>query len=68
MTSIALVCYALGLVGWSLTSLYSRVFSTQLDTRTSMITSAGSLVVYLVFALLLVRSPLRHAGWCSRPA
>ncbi|MDP8222689.1 MAG: murein biosynthesis integral membrane protein MurJ [Candidatus Lernaella stagnicola] len=62
MTSLALVCYALGLLGWSLTSFYSRVFSSQLDTRTSMVTNAGSLAVYLVFALLLVRTPLQHAG------
>jgi murein biosynthesis integral membrane protein MurJ/undecaprenyldiphospho-muramoylpentapeptide beta-N-acetylglucosaminyltransferase len=62
MTSLALVCYAIGLLGWSLTSLYSRVFSSQLDTRTSMLTNAGSLVVYLVFAVVLVRTPLRHAG------
>jgi putative peptidoglycan lipid II flippase len=62
MTSIALVCYALGLLGWSLTSLYSRVFSSQLDTRTSMITNAGSVVVYLFFALILVHTPLLHAG------
>ncbi|HPQ69146.1 MAG TPA: murein biosynthesis integral membrane protein MurJ [bacterium] len=62
MTSMALVCYTLGLIGWSLTSLYSRVFSSQLDTRTSLITNAGSLVVYLVFALTLVHTPLAHAG------
>lgn len=62
MTSLALICYAIGLVGWSLTALYSRVFSSQLDTRTSLITSAGSLAVYLVFALILVRTPLAHAG------
>jgi murein biosynthesis integral membrane protein MurJ len=62
MTSVALICYAIGLLGWSLTSLYSRAFSSQLDTRTSMITNAGSLVVYLVAAVLLVRTPLAHAG------
>lgn len=62
MTSLALVCYSLGLLGWSLTSLYSRVFSSQLDTRTSMLTNAGSVVVYLIFAVILVRTPLRHAG------
>lgn len=62
MTSLALICYAIGLIGWSLTALYSRVFSSQLDTRTSLITNAGSLAVYLVFALTLVRTPLSHAG------
>jgi murein biosynthesis integral membrane protein MurJ/undecaprenyldiphospho-muramoylpentapeptide beta-N-acetylglucosaminyltransferase len=62
MTSLALVCYAIGLLGWSMVSLYSRVFSSQLDTRTSLITNAGSLVVYLVFALTLVQTPLKHAG------
>jgi len=62
ITSAALIAYAVGLLGWSLTSLYSRVFSSQLDTRTSMTTNAGSLAVYLVAALLLVRTPLAHAG------
>jgi murein biosynthesis integral membrane protein MurJ/undecaprenyldiphospho-muramoylpentapeptide beta-N-acetylglucosaminyltransferase len=62
MTSLALVCYSLGLLGWSLTSFYSRVFSSQLDTRTSMITNAGSLMVYLGLAFVLVRTPLAHAG------
>ncbi len=62
MTSLALTCYAYGLLGWSMVSLYSRVFSSQLDTRTSLITNAGSLVVYLIFAVTLVHTPLLHAG------
>jgi len=62
MTSLALICYAIGLIGWSLTSLYSRVFSSQLDTRSIPLTSGGSLAVYLVFAVILINTPLAHAG------
>ncbi len=62
MTSSALAMYSLGLVGMGLTFLLVRAFAARLDTRTPV---AVSIVTFLLNAglnLLLMRTPLQHAG------
>jgi len=62
MTSTAFSLYALGLVSMGAEFLLVRAFAARLDTATPVRVAIGAFVLNVVLNLLLVRTPLRHAG------
>ncbi len=62
MTSSAFAMYSLGLIGMGLTFLLVRAFAARLDTRTPVRISIIAFFLNAGLNLLLVRTPLRHAG------
>jgi len=62
MTASAFAMYALGLVGMGLTFLLVRAFAARLDTRTPVRVSIAAFLLNAGLNLILVRTPLEHAG------
>ncbi len=62
ITSIALKYYSLSLVGWSASALLNRAMYSLFDSRTPLLISMLNLVVNVVLAFILVKTPLKHAG------
>jgi putative peptidoglycan lipid II flippase len=60
--ALALACYAIGLVGWGLTSLTSRFFSARMEQNRNTLTSAMALVVNVGLSIALVQAGLGIAG------
>lgn len=62
MTSSAFVMYALGLVSMGAVFLLTRAFAARLDTKTPVKVSIAAFFLNVGLNLVLVRTPLRHAG------
>ncbi len=62
MTSSAFALYAVGLVGMGAVFLFVRAFAARLDTKTPVKVSLAAFGVAAVLKLILVRTPLEHAG------
>ena len=62
MTSSAFAMYSLGLIGMGLTFLLVRAFAARLDTKTPVRISIVAFFLNAGLNLLLVRTPLEHAG------
>ena len=60
--ALALRCYAIGLVGWGLTSLLGRFFAARMEQNRNTITSALALVANIGLSIALVRMGLGIAG------
>lgn len=61
MTSIALACYSIGMLGFGLREILNRVFYSIQDTKTPMINGALAMGMNIVFNIILVKF-LGHAG------
>lgn len=61
MTAIALSCYSIGMIGFSLREILNRVFYSLQDTKTPMINGALAMSMNIVLNLILVRF-LGYAG------
>jgi putative peptidoglycan lipid II flippase len=62
MTSSAFALYSVGLVGMGAVFLFVRAFAAKLNTKTPVKVSILAFVLNIVLNLLLVRTPLKHAG------
>jgi len=62
MTASALAMYSLGLIAMGVTFLMVRAFAAMLDTKTPVKVSVATFLLNAGLNLLLVRTPLRHAG------
>lgn len=62
MTASAFICYSLGLVSMGMVFLLTRAFAARLDTKTPVRISVFALFLNVALNLILVRTPLRHAG------
>jgi putative peptidoglycan lipid II flippase len=62
MTASALAMYSLGLLGMGAVFILVRAFAARLDTRTPVGIAAVSFFVNVGLNLLLVQTPLKHAG------
>lgn len=62
LTSLAFVFYALGLLGMSLWSLYTRVYPALAKNQVPLYSSLACAVVNIGLSLVLVRTPLKHGG------
>ncbi|MEN8222105.1 MAG: murein biosynthesis integral membrane protein MurJ [Acidobacteriota bacterium] len=61
-TSFALQFYSIGLTGWGLHSLTSRIFSARIDIKTSMFLNLVMLMSNIGFSLYFVNTDLKFAG------
>ncbi|SHK18121.1 murein biosynthesis integral membrane protein MurJ [Tepidibacter formicigenes] len=61
MTSIALVFYSIGLIGYGLRDILGRVFYSLKDTKTPMINGAMAMIMNIILNLILVKF-MGHAG------
>lgn len=61
-TSLALKAYSIGLVGWGVYSLTSRIFSARIDIKTSMILNAVMIATNIFLCFYLVSTPLGFIG------
>ena len=61
ITAIVLACYSIGMIGFALRDVLSRVFYSIQDTRTPMINGALAMGMNIVFNIILVKF-LGHAG------
>lgn len=61
MTAIALVFYAVGMLGFGLREILTKVFYSLQDTKTPMINGVISMVLNILFNLVLIRF-MGHAG------
>lgn len=62
MTASAFAMYSVGLVGMGLTFLFVRAFAARLNTRTPVYISIVAFFLNAGLNLILVRTPLKHAG------
>ncbi|MCK4410272.1 MAG: murein biosynthesis integral membrane protein MurJ, partial [Candidatus Eisenbacteria sp.] len=62
MTASALAMYSVGLLGMGAVFLLVRAFAAKLDTKTPVKIAVVAFFLNVVLNLLLVRTPLRHAG------
>ena len=62
MTASALAMYSVGLLGMGAVFLLVRAFAARLDTKTPVKISVVAFFLNVALNLLLVRTPLRHAG------
>jgi len=62
LTTIAFICYSLGLLGLSLNAFFSRIFSIYQQNFIPLCVSIFSAILNVVLNILLVRTPLRHGG------
>ena len=62
MTSLAFAMYALGLVGMGVEFLLVRAFAARLETRIPLKVAVFAFFLNVALNLLLVRTPLLHAG------
>ncbi|MCK5220270.1 MAG: murein biosynthesis integral membrane protein MurJ [Candidatus Aminicenantes bacterium] len=61
-TAFALQFYSIGLVGWGLHSLTSRIFSARIDIKTSMYINFIMLISNVLLSFYLVSTDLEYAG------
>jgi len=61
-TSFALQFYSIGLIGWGLHSLTSRIFSARIDIKTSMFLNLLMLMSNIGFSFYFVNTDLKFAG------
>lgn len=61
MTSVALVFYAIGLVGSGLSLMLSKVYYSLQDTKTPMINGTIAVVANILMNIILIK-PLKHGG------
>jgi len=61
-TSIALNYYSIGLIGWGIHSLTTRIFSARMDIKTSMILNFFMLLTNVGLSIYLVTTSLKFAG------
>lgn len=61
-TSVALQFYSIGLIGWGLHSLTTRIFSARIDIKTSMYLNILMLTGNIGLSFLLVSTELKYAG------
>ena len=61
-TSQALKAYSIGLVGWGVYSLTTRIFSARIDIKTSMILNAIMITTNISLCFYLVSTPLGFVG------
>jgi putative peptidoglycan lipid II flippase len=62
-TAVALSCYAIGLVGYSVLKVLSPAFYALNDSRTPMYVSLGTILVnYITASVLTTRTSLGHVG------
>jgi len=62
MTASAFALYAVGLVSMGIEFLLVRAFAARLDTATPVRIAIGAFVLNVALNLVLVRTPLQHAG------
>ena len=62
MTASALAMYSVGLLGMGAVFLLVRAFAAKLDTKTPVKIAVVAFFLNVALNLLLVRTPLRHAG------
>jgi putative peptidoglycan lipid II flippase len=62
MTASAFALYSVGLVGMGIVFLLVRAFAARLDTRTPVRVSVAAFILHVALDVILVRTPLRHAG------
>ncbi len=62
MTASALAMYSVGLLGMGAVFLLVRAFAAKLDTKTPVKVAVVAFFLNVALNLLLVRTPLRHAG------
>lgn len=61
MTSIALIFYSIGLIGFALKDIIGKVFYSLKDTKTPMLNGAISMIINIVLNIMLIRY-MGHAG------
>ena len=61
MTSIALACYSVGMIGFALRDVIGKVFYSIQDTKTPMINGTISVIINIILNIILIRF-LGHAG------
>ena len=61
LTSQALKCYAIGMVGTNITIILNKVFYSKKDTKTPMTTSIISILINIVLSLTLIKH-IGHMG------
>ncbi len=61
-TSQALKAYSIGLTGWGIYSLTTRIFSARLDIKTSMTLNAMMIITNISLCFYLVSTPLGFVG------
>jgi len=61
-TALALQFYAIGLIGWGLHSLTTRIFAARLDTKTTKSLNFFMLTFNILLVISLVKTPLKFAG------
>lgn len=61
MTAIALACYSIGMIGFGLRDLLSKVFYSIQDTKTPMINGTISIILNIILNIILIKF-LGHAG------
>jgi putative peptidoglycan lipid II flippase len=61
-TALALQFYSLGLVGWGVHILTTRIFAARLDSRTSLWLNSAMLLLNVGLCYTLVKTPLKFAG------
>jgi putative peptidoglycan lipid II flippase len=61
MTSIALVCYSIGMIGLGLRNILDRIFYSLKDTKTPMINAIIAMILNIILNLILVRF-MGHGG------
>ncbi len=62
LTAKALQLYAIGLVGWGLHALTSRIFAARFDIRISMIINVFMLAVNITLCIVLVKTSMGYLG------
>jgi UDP-N-acetylglucosamine--N-acetylmuramyl-(pentapeptide) pyrophosphoryl-undecaprenol N-acetylglucosamine transferase len=61
-TALALQFYAIGLIGWGIHSLTTRIFAARLDNRTTKSLDFFMLIFNILLVVFLVKTPLKFAG------
>jgi murein biosynthesis integral membrane protein MurJ/undecaprenyldiphospho-muramoylpentapeptide beta-N-acetylglucosaminyltransferase len=61
-TALALQFYSIGLIGWGIHSLTTRIFAARLENRTSLFLDFFLLAFHVPLVILLSRTPLQFAG------
>jgi len=62
LTTIAFICYAVGLLGLSLNAFFSRLFSIYQQNSFPLRVSIFTALLNIILNIILVRTPLKHGG------
>ncbi|MBN2011962.1 murein biosynthesis integral membrane protein MurJ [candidate division KSB1 bacterium] len=62
LTSLAFLCYVLGLLGLSLNSFFARIFSIFQKNKVPLYISVFSAIMTIILNFVLVKTPLKHGG------